>query len=451
MRTIVATDLMARGVDSSHANLVINLDPPNDLVTYLHRIGRAGRFGSKGIAITFISSPQQCQSFKRIIAEAGTGMSVLQFPTDSRAGFNFWDYASYDFPYYLKTEACEQEENELKRIKQRWKTPGDEGNVLNAIEISDRHFENDENTAQNHTVSVDSQKYLIKTNDVINNMDKEPIEAKQKSTDDLLSVKSQIKSLLNEHEKKLNVFTVEETQGHSIIEENKENIIDNQVKYQALDDANIAHKATGEVCGKLAGPQELTIELVELTPSTEMPGAAPNSINTKTYCLVAPTESTSTTLHPQGVSNTVDDASSIISDSMENDYDSDASYTSCYSDGDLRIIWQRALSQQKLQKRRQRNARRHIYLYHKRRNMRNVKECTYECDIEDEGQPEVISLKVNHEFYIVKYIKKSYLIQEWLDEPNEKELHQLQAAHSQRPRKFQIDVRKLIRIYKGII
>lgn len=80
---------MARGVDSSHANLVINMDPPKDLVTYLHRIGRAGRFGSKGIAITFISSPQQCQNFKRIIAEAGTGMSVLLFPEEKRGGFDF--------------------------------------------------------------------------------------------------------------------------------------------------------------------------------------------------------------------------------------------------------------------------------------------------------------------------------------------------------------------------
>ncbi|XP_034140096.1 probable ATP-dependent RNA helicase DDX20 [Drosophila guanche] len=121
VRTIVDTDLIACGVDSHHANLVINLDPPNDHVIYLHRSGRSGRFGSKAIAITFISSPKQSEHFKRILAKAGTGMSVLQFPTEGQPskGFNYFEFDAYGFPYYFKSEANEQDENELNQIKKQ--------------------------------------------------------------------------------------------------------------------------------------------------------------------------------------------------------------------------------------------------------------------------------------------------------------------------------------------
>lgn len=54
-KILVATDLIARGIDSSNVDLVINMDCPNDWATYLHRIGRAGRFGNKGWLIIFRS------------------------------------------------------------------------------------------------------------------------------------------------------------------------------------------------------------------------------------------------------------------------------------------------------------------------------------------------------------------------------------------------------------
>ncbi|XP_034140353.1 ATP-dependent RNA helicase SUB2-like [Drosophila guanche] len=123
VRTIVDTDLIARCVDSHHANLVINLDPPNDHVTYLHRSGRSGRFESKAIAITFISSPKQSENFKRILAKEGTGMSVLQLPTEGppSKGFNYFAFDAYEFPYYFNSEANEQDENELNQIKKATK------------------------------------------------------------------------------------------------------------------------------------------------------------------------------------------------------------------------------------------------------------------------------------------------------------------------------------------
>lgn len=53
-RLLVATDLFGRGIDIERVNLVINYDFPGDRDTYLHRVGRAGRFGTKGLAINFV-------------------------------------------------------------------------------------------------------------------------------------------------------------------------------------------------------------------------------------------------------------------------------------------------------------------------------------------------------------------------------------------------------------
>lgn len=55
-RILVATDLFGRGIDIERVNVVINYDFPDDSDQFLHRVGRAGRFGTKGIAISFISS-----------------------------------------------------------------------------------------------------------------------------------------------------------------------------------------------------------------------------------------------------------------------------------------------------------------------------------------------------------------------------------------------------------
>ncbi|KIY45224.1 P-loop containing nucleoside triphosphate hydrolase protein [Fistulina hepatica ATCC 64428] len=55
-RILVATDIFGRGIDVERVNIVINYDCPPDADSYLHRVGRAGRFGTKGLAITFVTS-----------------------------------------------------------------------------------------------------------------------------------------------------------------------------------------------------------------------------------------------------------------------------------------------------------------------------------------------------------------------------------------------------------
>jgi superfamily II DNA/RNA helicase len=53
-RVLITTDVWARGLDVQQVSLVINYDLPNNRELYIHRIGRSGRFGRKGVAINFV-------------------------------------------------------------------------------------------------------------------------------------------------------------------------------------------------------------------------------------------------------------------------------------------------------------------------------------------------------------------------------------------------------------
>jgi translation initiation factor 4A len=54
-RVLISTDLLARGIDVHGVSLVINYDLPRNFEKYIHRIGRSGRFGRKGVAINLVS------------------------------------------------------------------------------------------------------------------------------------------------------------------------------------------------------------------------------------------------------------------------------------------------------------------------------------------------------------------------------------------------------------
>jgi len=65
-RILVSTDLMGRGIDIEKVNVVFNFDMPKDEHQYMHRVGRAGRFGTKGLAISFISTPDDTELLDKI-------------------------------------------------------------------------------------------------------------------------------------------------------------------------------------------------------------------------------------------------------------------------------------------------------------------------------------------------------------------------------------------------
>lgn len=57
-RIMLSTDLLSRGIDIQQLSLVINFDIPYNKETYIHRIGRSGRYGRKGVAINFVLSKE---------------------------------------------------------------------------------------------------------------------------------------------------------------------------------------------------------------------------------------------------------------------------------------------------------------------------------------------------------------------------------------------------------
>ncbi|GFZ16254.1 eukaryotic translation initiation factor 4A1 [Actinidia rufa] len=73
-RVLITTDLLARGIDVQQVSLVINFDLPTQPENYLHRIGRSGRFGRKGVAINFVTKEDErmlfdIQKFYNVVIE----------------------------------------------------------------------------------------------------------------------------------------------------------------------------------------------------------------------------------------------------------------------------------------------------------------------------------------------------------------------------------------------
>ena len=65
-RIVVTTDLMARGIDIERVNLVVNYDMPETSDTFLHRVGRAGRYKTKGNSVSFVVESKDMEVLKEI-------------------------------------------------------------------------------------------------------------------------------------------------------------------------------------------------------------------------------------------------------------------------------------------------------------------------------------------------------------------------------------------------
>ncbi|KAG0212513.1 RNA helicase required for poly(A+) mRNA export [Mortierella sp. NVP41] len=90
-KVLVSTDVLSRGIDICDVNMVVNYDPPRtmrlsdrkkiaDPELYLHRVGRTGRFGRKGVAINFVHSEESYEAFNDI--KTHYMCEIHQIPTD---------------------------------------------------------------------------------------------------------------------------------------------------------------------------------------------------------------------------------------------------------------------------------------------------------------------------------------------------------------------------------
>lgn len=96
-RNLVTSDLFTRGIDIQAVNVVINFDFPKSTETYLHRIGRSGRFGHYGLAINFITKEDR-HNLARTELQLGTEILPIPAQIDKRlyvAGFTPEDQEEY--------------------------------------------------------------------------------------------------------------------------------------------------------------------------------------------------------------------------------------------------------------------------------------------------------------------------------------------------------------------
>eukprot|EP01062_Namystynia_karyoxenos_P081848 TRINITY_DN908_c0_g1_i3.p1 TRINITY_DN908_c0_g1~~TRINITY_DN908_c0_g1_i3.p1 ORF type:complete len:468 (+),score=147.42 TRINITY_DN908_c0_g1_i3:184-1404(+) len=80
-RNLVCSDLCTRGIDIQSVNVVINFDFPRNSETYLHRIGRSGRYGHLGLAVSFVTAGDRYNLYK-IEQELGTEIKPIPAEID---------------------------------------------------------------------------------------------------------------------------------------------------------------------------------------------------------------------------------------------------------------------------------------------------------------------------------------------------------------------------------
>lgn len=122
-RILISTDLTARGIDAENVNLIINLDIPSDTKTYLHRIGRAGRFGTHGAAISLASRGREVDLLRNIQHKCRVQMTQLPDPAPSdllkqdptaagqHANLDHVDLSAESLPEYRKVDHLDPSRN----------------------------------------------------------------------------------------------------------------------------------------------------------------------------------------------------------------------------------------------------------------------------------------------------------------------------------------------------
>lgn len=92
-RILVATDIASRGIDVKQIEIVINYDLPDDVENYVHRIGRTGRAGNKGKAISF-ATPDQSRDVKNIERLIKKQLPIVKHPDVPSENFGHFEKSS---------------------------------------------------------------------------------------------------------------------------------------------------------------------------------------------------------------------------------------------------------------------------------------------------------------------------------------------------------------------
>lgn len=87
-RILVATDLFGRGMDVERVNIVINFDMPKESDMYLHRVGRAGRFGTKGLAVSFVNDEEDQKVMRAVQDRFEVDLTEMPAQVDTTSYLN---------------------------------------------------------------------------------------------------------------------------------------------------------------------------------------------------------------------------------------------------------------------------------------------------------------------------------------------------------------------------
>jgi len=124
-RNLVCSDLLTRGIDIQAVNVVINFDFPKTAETYLHRIGRSGRFGHLGLAINLLTYEDRFNLY-RIEQELGTEIQPVPAVIDARlyvAPSAILDAGGQQMLQQAQQEEQRQRQQEQSRGQQRRQNP----------------------------------------------------------------------------------------------------------------------------------------------------------------------------------------------------------------------------------------------------------------------------------------------------------------------------------------
>ncbi|KAJ4956925.1 hypothetical protein NE237_013708 [Protea cynaroides] len=138
-RNLVCTDLFTRGIDIQAVNVVINFDFPRNAETYLHRVGRSGRFGHLGLAVNLITYEDRFNLY-RIEQELGTEIKQIPPQIDQTIYCSLGCTASVDcgasnLPSKEDVQSDGRSESAASWVAEMWlgKLPVPRGNILGWI------------------------------------------------------------------------------------------------------------------------------------------------------------------------------------------------------------------------------------------------------------------------------------------------------------------------------
>jgi ATP-dependent RNA helicase DDX6/DHH1 len=115
-RNLVCSDLLTRGIDIQAVNVVINFDFPKNSETYLHRIGRSGRFGHLGLAINLVTYEDRFNLYK---IEQELGTEIQPIPQTIDKGLYVAPSAAEEPAGQKPNQATQQQQREQLQQRQQ--------------------------------------------------------------------------------------------------------------------------------------------------------------------------------------------------------------------------------------------------------------------------------------------------------------------------------------------